>query len=89
MTENAGHFAVKQADKEVDYLYCIFCVLAGAFAMFCALKDYDFFMKHRKAYLFVKIFGRTGARMLYVLIGMFLIALGTYFLVPQLSSGKF
>ena len=52
----------------------LFVVLAGLFTIVCAAGDYDWFMNHRKARLFVGIFGRNGARAFYVVLGVGLIA---------------
>ena len=35
--------------------------------------DYDWFMNSGKAWIFVKLFGRDGARVFYILLGLFLI----------------
>ena len=56
----------------------LLAAIGGIFSIFCAAKDYDWFMEHRKAWLFVKLFGRDGARVFYVLFGAGLIALGVY-----------
>ncbi|GDX80942.1 hypothetical protein LBMAG42_27530 [Deltaproteobacteria bacterium] len=50
-----------------------FMLLAGLFTLVCASRDYDWFMNHRKARLFVSIFGRTGARIFYMGLGVALI----------------
>lgn len=50
----------------------ILILACGIFTIFCAAKDYDWFMNHRKAKLFVAIFGRGGARVVYVLLGLVL-----------------
>ena len=62
------------------------CVIAGLFCCVCAGLNFDFFMNHRKAYFIVKIFGRSGARIFYVLIGLAFIAVGIGFYtgaIPQ------
>lgn len=41
----------------------------GAFAICGAAFDWDWFMNHRKAQLFVSLFGRPGARIFYALLG--------------------
>ncbi len=51
----------------------IIIFLAGLFSVFCAAKDYDWFMNNSKAWLFVKLFGRNGARVFYILLGLVLI----------------
>lgn len=48
----------------------------GVFSILAAIKDWDFFMNHRRAKLFVKLFGRKGARVLYVILGCFLVMAG-------------
>jgi hypothetical protein len=53
-------------------------MLGGAFSVFCALKDYDFFMNNPKARPVVRIFGRNGARTLYVLLGTAIFCGGVY-----------
>ncbi len=54
----------------------LFGVLAGLFAMFCAYKDFDWFMENHKARFFVNIFGRDGARVFYGILGLLLVLLG-------------
>ncbi len=49
---------------------------AGAFSVFCSIKDYDWFMEHRKARLLVKLLKRNGARIFYTLLGAGLIVFG-------------
>ncbi len=62
-----------------------FMLLAGVFTIVCASKDYDWFMNHRKAKLFVAMFGRGGARVFYVGLGTALIVFSaiTYLDGPQ------
>jgi len=54
----------------------IFFVLAGLFSFAGAVFDWDWFMTHYRARLFVGLLGRNGARVLYALFGIFLAALG-------------
>ncbi len=49
--------------------------LAGAFAIAGAVFDWDFFMENRKAALWVRLFGRNGARVFYVILGLVIIVL--------------
>ncbi len=51
-------------------------VAIGAFALSGAGFDWDWFMENRKARFFVSIFGRTGARVFYALLGAGLVVLG-------------
>jgi hypothetical protein len=51
------------------------CLLASAF-------NWDWFFNNRRAYFFVKIFGRNGARIFYVILAFVLIYLG---FIPNLQ----
>lgn len=53
-----------------------FFVLAGLFSFAGAVFDWEWFMTHSRAALFVRLFGRTGARVVYALLGILLAALG-------------
>jgi hypothetical protein len=54
----------------------IFFVIAGLFSFASAVLDWEWFMTDRKADIFVRVLGRNGARVLYALLGIFLIGLG-------------
>ena len=54
----------------------VIALLAGVFCIVCAVKDYDWFMENNRAWLFVKLFGRNGARIVYVLLGLALAGVG-------------
>ena len=56
--------------------YGIFFVLVGLFSIICAIKNWDFFMNNRKAYIWVKFFGRNGARVFYVILGLIIALIG-------------
>jgi len=45
----------------------------GVFTIWCAYKDYDWFMNNHKAWFFVKMFGRNGARIYYMGLGVFIV----------------
>ena len=51
-------------------------IAGGVLTIFCAAMNYSWFMNHYKAALFVKIFGRNGARIFYIVLGIALIFLG-------------
>ncbi len=53
-----------------------FLVLVGLFSFAGAVFDWEWFMTHSRAALFVRLFGRTGARLVYALLGILLAALG-------------
>ena len=48
----------------------------GVFAVIGAVSNWAWFFESRKGRSFVKLFGRGGARVFYVLLGVFLIGLG-------------
>lgn len=48
---------------------------AGAFTIVGAVMDWNWFMNSRRARFFVAIFGRTGARIFYILLGLFIIGM--------------
>ena len=52
--------------------------LGGAFSLAGAIFDWDWFMNNRRARLFVSIFGRTGARIFYGGLGLFLMGMGIF-----------
>lgn len=49
--------------------------LAGLFTILGAALDWDWFMNHGKARPFVRAFGRNGARVFYVVLGLVICAL--------------
>jgi hypothetical protein len=54
----------------------ILLIVVGLFSIVCAVLDFDWFFNSRKSQLFVKMFGRNGARIFYALLGIFIIAMG-------------
>ena len=54
----------------------LFIVAAGLFCVSGAVFDWNFFMNSSKAWLFVKLLGRKGARVFYVLLGGLITVLG-------------
>jgi len=53
-----------------------FFLLSGLFTIVAAAMNWDWFINNRKARLFVALFGRDGARTVYILLGIFLTGLG-------------
>lgn len=49
---------------------------AGIFCVFCAAKDYDWFMESRKARPLVTLLKRKGARIFYILLGALITVAG-------------
>ncbi|MCR5122870.1 MAG: hypothetical protein K6B74_10685 [Ruminococcus sp.] len=62
-------------------IYGLIVILVGVFCTFCAYKDFDWFMGSTKAWLFVKLFGRKGARIFYMIIGILFCLGGSYFAI--------
>ncbi|HEY1014470.1 MAG TPA: immunity 17 family protein [Herpetosiphonaceae bacterium] len=48
----------------------------GLFSIAGAVLNWNWFMNNRRAWLFVKLFGRNGARIVYVILGLFLCLIG-------------
>ena len=61
-----------------DFILAILIFAAGLFSILASLKNWNFFFESARAYLFVKLFGRQGARVFYVLLGLLLIFLSYY-----------
>jgi drug/metabolite transporter superfamily protein YnfA len=57
-------------------VYGLLFVFAGCFSMAGAYFNWDWFMKNSRAWLFVKLFGRNGARIVYGLLGAGLVTFG-------------
>ncbi|SDA21152.1 Immunity protein 17 [Ruminococcus sp. YE71] len=53
-------------------------ILCGVFCIFCAYKDYDWFMNNYKARPLVKLLGRNGARVFYIIIGIMFVLCGIF-----------
>jgi hypothetical protein len=51
-------------------------VAAGIFSICGAALDWDFFINSRKARFFVAVFGRTGARIFYGVLGLVIVFMG-------------
>lgn len=54
----------------------LFFFAVGLFALCGAGFNWDWFMEHRKARFVSSVFGRTGARIFYALLGTFLLGIG-------------
>jgi hypothetical protein len=55
-----------------------FAMGAGVFAIVCAWRDFDWFMENYRARPVVRVFGRDGARRLYMFAGCALIVSGLF-----------
>ena len=54
----------------------ILAILSGFFVIVAAVLNWDWLMNHKRAAVFVKLFGRNGARVFYIFLGVGLLALG-------------
>jgi len=61
-------------------------VLVGLFAIAGGLFDWEWFMTNRKAWVFVKLLGRNGARVFYSVLGLVVVALGLLIVFGIISS---
>ncbi|MBL8797815.1 MAG: immunity 17 family protein [Planctomycetia bacterium] len=66
--------------------YGLLFVAIGLFSATAAACDWEWFMTHYKARFFVSIFGRTGARIFYVLIGLGFVVLGVLFMLGIIAD---
>jgi small neutral amino acid transporter SnatA (MarC family) len=65
-----------------------FFMAIGLFAISGSLFDWEWFMTHRKTRFFVAVFGRTGARIFYALLGLLLVGLGIALLAGFIEPPK-
>ena len=57
----------------------ILLALAGLYTLVGAIGNWDWFMENRKARRWVKLIGRNGTRVFYIVLGALLIVLGMFF----------
>ena len=65
----------------MEILFAVIMIAAGAFSLTGALGNWAWFMNNYKARPFMTLFGRTGTRIIYGFIGVFIIAIAVAFLV--------
>ena len=63
-------------------------VAIGLFSLAGSLLDWQWFMNHYKARFFVSRVGRTGARIIYGLLGLALIVLGVLVTIGVIDTSK-
>ena len=61
---------------------------AGAFSICGGLFDWEWFMNSRRAQFWLKAFGRRGARIFYVVLGVVIVTLGSMMALGVLSSSS-
>ena len=62
-------------------IFWVILMLIGIYIDAACLFNWDFFFNDSKAWLFVKLFGRMGARIAYFVLGTSLFILGAYSLL--------
>ncbi len=65
----------------MNIAFMLIMALGGIFSICGAIFNWDFFFENYKARPVVKLIGRTGARVFYVLIGLLCIFFGIMFVV--------
>lgn len=60
-------------DFNKQLIIIVLASLSGLFIILASLLDWDFFFESKRAQFFVKKIGRSGARIMYSLLGFFLI----------------
>ena len=59
-----------------EYIILVLCIVFGVFSITASVLNLDWYFQTDGASIFVKRFGRNGARIFYVLLGIGLIACG-------------
>lgn len=62
-------------NENKELIVIVFAIVAGTFSILASIFNWNFFFENRKARLFLRIFGRQGARFFYVLLGLGLLFL--------------
>ncbi len=65
---------------EKQQVTALLTIAIGLFAGVAAAMDWKWYMNHRKAQLFVKMFGYQGARVFYMILGLAMMILGALIL---------
>jgi hypothetical protein len=63
-------------------------ILGGPFSLLGALFNWDCFFEHSSTRSIVDRFGRNGARVFYLLLGLFLTSLGVWFIASRSFLGE-
>lgn len=63
-------------------------IAAGLFTAIAGVGNWDWFMNHPKARFMCSIFGREGARVFYIIIGIAFVVLGVLFAIGMIQDSK-
>ncbi len=72
------------SEKVAVALGGLLVIASGAFSLLAAIFNWNWFFRASKSALICKLFGRTGARIFYGLLGALLFAGGLWFMVTGL-----
>lgn len=62
----------------------IFGLLVGGWLITCSIGNFEWFFRLTKAHIITRLFGRNGARIFYMLLGLFFVAGGIFLaVVPE------
>jgi small neutral amino acid transporter SnatA (MarC family) len=56
-------------------------IAGGLFTIVCSVREYPFFVEHRKAKTMARLLGKTGMKIFYIILGLALLAAGAVFIV--------
>lgn len=59
-----------------NQIISILIILAGLFSTAASYFNWDWYFNSRRARFFVQVFGRKGARIFYMVLGLFLVGMG-------------
>ncbi len=59
-------------------------IACGLFSLVCAVMNWNWFMNHRKAKFMISVIGRTGARIFYGVLGLFICTVGVVLAIKGL-----
>jgi hypothetical protein len=80
--------SVAERSLRMDYydLSFLLAIVGGLYAITGAVMNWEWFMGDPKAQVLVRLFGRTGTRVLYIILGGGLVVLGIFgiFVLPGL-----
>jgi hypothetical protein len=79
--KTVNRLKIRGGNHMENILFTLVMVLAGLFSLIASICNWNFFFENRRAYLFVKLFGRNGARIFYSLLGLALI-IGGFVIKP-------
>ena len=64
-----------------NVIACILFILVGLLSVAASYFNWDWYFNNYRARFFVKTIGRKGARIFYMVLGLFLVGLGTALLM--------